>query len=243
MEGPSLVILTEELKPYIRKKVRIAEGGAKLDFRALSKATLKKVLSWGKHLILVFDSGIFRVHFLMFGTYRVNEAKKDRIPKLRLEFDNGFVNFYACAIRPLEKSELEAYDWSLDLMSEEWDERRVVKLFRAKKDEMICDVLMDQTIFPGLGNIMKNETIYIRKLLPEMRVGELTSREQLALVRAAHEYSWQFYEWKKINQLKRNWKVFRRRVCAQCGGKVLYKKTGKLDRASYICEDCQGEFI
>lgn len=238
MEGPSLVLLTEELKPFVKTKVTAAEGTADIAFDKIPGTSLKKALSWGKHLILVFDKTILRIHFLMFGSYRINESK-DRDPKLRLSFKDGFVDFYSCSVKTLSKEDLKAYDWSLDLMSDEWDKRRVTKLLREKDDGQLCDLLMDQTIFPGLGNIIKNEVLFRLRFHPEWTLDQLKPKEQLALVREARNYSLQFYEWKKINQLKRNWLIFRKRKCPICKGAVTMKKTGKGQRVSFFCPKCQ----
>lgn len=238
MEGPSIVILTEELKPFFKKKVDELGGTMAEKFPELDGATFKKARSWGKHLILLFSTATVRVHFLMFGSYRINDSR-DRDPKLKLRFGDDRVEFYSCAIKTISTKELKEYDWSIDLMSGEWDEKEVVKLFRKKPDAMVCDVLMDQSVFPGLGNIIKNEILFKLGIHPELHISDISPKQQLALVREARDYSIQFYEWKKANVLKRNWKIFRKRKCPICKSDLAIGKTGKLLRVSYWCEHCQ----
>lgn len=237
MEGPSLVIFKEDMAPFAGKKVIEAWGSIPESVQALKK--LKKVLSWGKHGILVFDSDILRIHFLMFGSYLVN-ARKDREPKLSLVFPNGFVNFYTCSVKAISPAELSAYDWSIDLMSPDWNEKAVRKKAAEKPGRMVCDVLMDQTVFAGLGNIMKNEILYNRRLHPEARIGDLSSKELTLLVREARSYSFAFYHWKLAGVLRKNWAVFRKRICGGCGQSVTKRETGIGARMSYYCSHCQG---
>jgi endonuclease-8 len=238
MEGPSLKIIREEMKPFEKLKVKEAHGTAALEMSPFVGASLKKVSSWGKHLILELDKTILRIHFLMFGSYRINDSR-DREPKLHLTFAKGYINFYSCSVKIISKDELKDYDWSLDLMADDWDEKRVVKMFRSKPKALICDVLMDQSVFPGLGNIIKNEVLFRLRLHPELSVDDLSSKQQLALVRDTRTYSLLFYEWKKINQLKKNWKIFRKRKCPTCKSDLEFRQTGVLQRVSYICEVCQ----
>jgi endonuclease-8 len=98
---------------------------------------------------------------------------------------------------------------------------------------------MDQNIFSGLGNIMKNEILFNLSMHPRTKVEQLTAARQRALVAEAESYAWRFYEWKKINQLKRNWKIMRKRICPTCGRKVKKQPTGKLQRLSHFCSFCQ----
>ncbi|RYZ79312.1 MAG: endonuclease [Proteobacteria bacterium] len=188
--------------------------------------------------MLVFNNSSLRIHFLMFGSYRINDTR-DREPKLRLVFGDDKVEFYSCAIKTITAKELKEYDWSIDLMSDAWDEKQVVKLFRKKPDAMVCDVLMDQAVFPGLGNIIKNEILFKLGIHPELLIGDLSAKMQLGLVREARDYSIQFYEWKKANVLKKNWKIFRKRKCPVCKSDLEIGKTGKLLRVSYWCDVCQ----
>lgn len=239
MEGPSLVIAVEELKPFIKKSVIACDGTAKLPFEDIKGARLTQVRSWGKHLLLTFGSLTLRVHFLMFGSYRIDRPRVGRDPKLRLEFKDHTLYFYSCAIKVLPRSFAKDYDWSVDLMSPNWDARQALAAIRDNSEALVCDVLMDQEIFSGLGNIMKNEILFNLRLHPEARVSELTKEKQRALVREAEAYAWQFYQWKKANVLKKNWQIMRKKTCPICAGKVVKKPTGVLQRLSHFCPKCQ----
>ena len=47
---------------------------------------------WGKHFLIRFKDYTLRVHFLIYGTYRINETK-DKPIRLNLAFSNGEINF------------------------------------------------------------------------------------------------------------------------------------------------------
>lgn len=239
MEGPSLVIACEELAPYLGRIPKLAKGTAKLPFAEIKKKTFSKAQSWGKHLLLTFDDITLRTHFLMFGSYRINNPRENRIPKMILGFDKVKIYFYSCAIKILEQDPAEIYDWSTDVMSKKWNQKKALTKLNKKSGQMICDLLMDQDIFSGVGNIIKNEVLYNLKLHPEAIFKDLSTKQQLDLVKEARAYSLQFYKWKKLNQLKRHWQIFRKKTCPVCKGKVTKKPTGAGQRISHFCPRCQ----
>ena len=89
MEGPSLVILKEELKPFIGKKVLRISGNSKQPLPELRGRTLAGVETWGKVLFMTFIKKssppiLTKTHFMMFGSYRIDDPKKDRVPRVEL---------------------------------------------------------------------------------------------------------------------------------------------------------------
>jgi endonuclease-8 len=240
MEGPSLVIATEEFSPFVGQKIHRAEGAARLDFEEITGRKLSGVASWGKHFLLRFDGFALRIHFLMFGSYRINNPRENREPKMLLTFPKGDkIYFYSCAIKRIDAHIEDAYDWSTDIMSKKWKPEKALTKLEVKPKEMVCDVLMDQTIFSGIGNIIKNEVLYNLRLHPEQRVGDLSTGELKTLVKEARHYSLQFYKWKKNGQLKRHWQIFRKKDCPYEHGELIKRKTGRGERMSFYCEACQ----
>lgn len=175
----------------------------------------------------------------MFGSYRINERKPDREPRLSLKFTKGEINFYSCSIKVLDDLPENIYDWRTDVLSEEWNESYVYKLLSKHKNEQVCDVLMNQEIFGGVGNIIKNEVLFNLKLHPETKLNALKPKQVKLLITETRHYCEKFYSWKKAYQLKKQWKVFRKRKCKECGVPVEIRKTGKLQRISYICNNRQ----
>ncbi len=102
-EGPSIVILKEATIQFRRKKIIAASGNStKIEFERIIGKTITDIKSWGKHYLICFPGFYIRVHFLLFGSYRVNE-KKETPARLHLKFNNGELNFYACSVQLVEK--------------------------------------------------------------------------------------------------------------------------------------------
>ena len=48
---------------------------------------------------------------------------------------------------------------SLDICVSVFSHQRAAELVAAQSGRMVCDVLLDQLILPGVGNIIKNEVV------------------------------------------------------------------------------------
>ncbi len=148
-EGPSLVILKEELAAFTGKKVLKAEGTAtKIDIAAL-EGKRSAASKPGKHLLICFPGFAIRVHLMLFGTYRINERKENVKPMLSLQFAAGKeINFYTCSLRRVEYPLDETYDWSEDIMSPEWDEKKALdKLKKIPKKRWYGDAFAGSAYF------------------------------------------------------------------------------------------------
>ena len=49
---------------------------------------------------------------------------------------------------------------SLDICSDQFDPQRALALVIQQTSRQVCDVLLDQQILPGVGNIIKNEVCW-----------------------------------------------------------------------------------
>jgi endonuclease-8 len=238
-EGPSLVILKEAILKFKGRKVLAANGYAKLDFKRLENKKIVDIQTWGKHLLLIFDKFFVRIHLLMFGSYRINEVKETN-PKLHMEFSKGEeLNFYACSVKIVEGAPDDVYDWSADIMSPEWSTAKAVKKLKASPEMLACDALLDQTIFSGSGNIVKNEVLWRMKLHPLSVMGAMTPKQLTQLAEAAHEYAFDFLEWKKQGILKKQWKAHTKKKCRRCDLPLEKEYLGKTKRRTFYCEHCQ----
>lgn len=236
-EGPSLVILREEAAPFEGQTIVRAGGNVRaIDAGALEGQRIRSLRSWGKHFLVELDEATLRIHFLLFGSYRINE-RKETPPRLSLGFADGSeINFYACAIR---YADLADYDWSVDVMSDDWDPAAARKKLRAAPETLACDALLDQQLFSGVGNIIKNEVLFRIRVHPLSPVGALPAPKLRALVEQARTYSFDFLEWKKQFVLKQHWLAHRKTTCPRCQLPFHKAKLGQTRRASYWCERCQ----
>ena len=154
-EGPSIVILKEAVSSFKGKKITSISGNTQVELDHLRGKKIINFKSWGKHFLICFRGEAIRVHFMLFGSYRINE-RKSTPARLSLSFDNGELNFYACSIKLLEGDLDELYDWSADVMSDEWSAPKSKKKLKEMTNTLVCDALLDQNIFAGVGNIIKN---------------------------------------------------------------------------------------
>ncbi len=238
-EGPSIVILKEECRPFLKKKVLSAGGNARQDIQRIKGKTITGFKSWGKHFLICFDGFYIRIHLLLFGSYRINE-QRTMSPRLALKFKNGELNFYNGSVKIIDGKPEETYDWEIDTMSETWNPDRAVKALQVMGNTMVCDVLLDQHVFAGSGNIIKNEVLFILRTHPETLVGALSRREKKKLVTTVREYCFDFYRWKKAFELRKHWQIYRARICPRCHIPVtVVKSMGKTKRKTYFCTSCQ----
>jgi endonuclease-8 len=237
-EGPTIVILREQVARFAGQKVLVAEGNAKLDMSRLAGQKVTAFRSWGKHFLIELPHFAVRVHFLMFGSYTIDE-RKDREPRLRLEFRKGEINFYSCAIRLVEGPLDATYDWSADVMSDNWDAAAARRKLRDMPETLICDGLLDQSVFSGVGNIIKNEVLFRVRVHPLSTVGALPAAKLRAIVEQARKYSFEFLEWRRAFVLRQHWQVHNKVTCPSCDGKLTRAWLGKTNRRSFFCERCQ----
>ena len=48
-------------------------------------------------------------------------------------------------------------DWSADVLAAAWAPAAPRRKLGARPDALVCDALLDQDVFAGVGNIIKNE--------------------------------------------------------------------------------------
>lgn len=242
-EGPSLVILKELVADFKGKKILHAEGNSAIDISRLQGKTIRSLRTWGKHFLIEFAGFSLRIHFLMFGSYAI-DTRKQNTPRLSLRFSKKReLNFYACSVKYIEGGLDAVYDWSADVMSDEWNPSVTRKKLRALPNKLVCDALLDQEIFAGVGNIIKNEVLFRIRVHPLSTVGALPAPKLKALVDEARAYSFEFLAWKKAFVLREHWLAHNKRRCPRCN--IPYKKgyLGKTHRRSFFCEKCQKRYV
>lgn len=237
-EGPSILLLKEELSSFKGKKVARVDGNARIDLQRMANKKVVGFNSWGKHFLICFNGFFLRIHMLMWGSYRVNE-RKEMAPRLSLVFKNGEVNFYSCSIKMVDGEPADVYDWKTDVMSEEWNAAEVTRKLRSQKSMQVCDGLLDQEIFTGVGNIIKNEVLFRVKMHPASVIASLPAKKLKELVKEGHDYSWDFYKWKKKFELKKHWQIYKKKICPRCDLKPTVIYMGKHERLTYFCTNCQ----
>ena len=249
MEGPSLLLAAEWLASFIGKKILKVEGNSRAGIDRLLNKRIISIFSHGKQLIFQFDTFALRIHFMLYGSFQatVDGVKvtgdyptKNKPIRLRLNFKNGHIDMFNCSVKFIESENVQSsFDYSIDTLSGEWDAARAFNSVKEHSEELIGDVLLDQTIFAGVGNIIKNEVLFLAKTLPTKKVKELSDYKIKQIIRHVRDYVFRFYEWRKKFELKKHYQVYRQSYCQKCGGKVSRKKTGFRNRVSFICVKCE----
>jgi len=241
-EGPSIVILKEVVQQFTGQTIISVSGSSTIGIGRIEGQTVISFKSWGKHFLICFEDFTIRIHLLMFGTYRINE-RKDRKPQLNLTFSNGEINLYSCSIKFLEGDVNLHYDWTTDVMNEAWNPELAANKLQMIPDQMICDALLDQNIFAGVGNIIKNEVLYRTYVHPESLVGKVPSAVLKKVIDECSIYSFDFLEWKKNYVLREHWLIYTKKHCQRCNLPTQYKHTGLRNRRSFYCPNCQNLYL
>jgi len=238
-EGPSIVILKEAVAEFKGQKVLEIGGNTKVDFSRLQGKKITDLKSFGKNFFICFGKKLsVKIHFMLFGSYRINE-KKSTPARLSLVCSKGEMNFYACSVQLIEKDLDELYDWSGDVMNDDWDPAKAKKKLKAMPDTLVADALLDQNIFAGVGNIIKNEVLFRIQVHPKSKAGKLPVKKLNEMIRQARIYSFDFLEWKKQYVLKKHWQAHTKKKCPRDGAPILKEYLGKTNRRTFFCNNCQ----
>ena len=81
-EGPSLYLLKEQIARFVGQDIVRAEGNTwAIDTSRLVGQPILALRTWGKHLLIETPAMVVRIHFLLFGTYRIDE-RRDKAARL-----------------------------------------------------------------------------------------------------------------------------------------------------------------
>ncbi len=236
-----MVLFREELLPLVEQRILSVSGSSKIDQPLLVGKKIHTIKVWGKHMLWCFDGFTLRIHFLMFGTYYLN-AEKDRVPKLFIRFEKDYLNLYACAIRLLQEPLDKLYDWTADVLSDHWNAKAALQKLKAIPETTVTDALLDQTIFSGVGNIIKNEILHLVKVHPLSPIGAIPPRKLTELATQASAYSHRFLAWKREGVLRQHWAVHGKKICLRDGAQICKDHLGQTDRRTFYCPTCQVKY-
>jgi len=237
-EGPSIFILREQVKEFEGERVLKIGGNTKVDVSRLLNQKIVDFKSFGKNFFICFKDVSVKIHFMLFGSYRINE-KEQTAPRLSVQFKNGELNFYACSVKLINEDLDKLYDWSADVMNESWSALKARKKLKEIPGTLVCDALLDQNIFAGVGNIIKNEVLFRIKVHPKTKLGDLPSKKLTELIKEARQYSFDFLEWKKQYVLKKHWLVHTKKICPWDGSAIIKEYLGRTNRRTFFCNTCQ----
>ncbi|NXM71049.1 NEIL3 Endonuclease, partial [Serilophus lunatus] len=201
----------------------------------------------GKELFIYFDQTALRIHFGMNGSMCINpDGSKDRngaLPVLEIQLTEDTVCFFGVTVEYRNAAEIERkvrMMESLDVCSPKFSFLRAESEIKQQKTRMLCDVLLDQAVLPGVGNIIKNESLFDSGLHPAVKVCQLTDEHIRHLVKMTRDFTLLFYKCRKTGSpLYKHYKVYKRRACGQCSGNITVCRLGENNRMTYFCSRCQ----
>lgn len=175
-EGPTIVAHQKQIKKFENKTVT-ESGGYRNPFGDdITGEKLIKVDTFGKYLILQFKKFFVTVHFGLYGRYLINDTKKVN-PSFTLHFGDDFVNFYVVNLKKIDGKADDYFTRALDVFSKKFKPDEVKNLLLEKlPKKKIGDALMNQDVFPGVGNIIRNEVLFLSKIHPESLVEKIPNK-------------------------------------------------------------------
>ena len=235
-EGPSILLLKDQLMPFKNKVVKNAGGYGKMPTDWLKGKKLLDIKTWGKHLLLVFTNGTVRIHLGLFGDVLINERKNVN-RSFFLEFAKGEMNGYVVRAKKVEDINKE-YDWRTDILSPDFDKNYVKKLVREQGDKTIDDILMDQDIFTGVGNIIRNEALYRAGIHPLSAVKNIPPIKLTKLINEVLKYAKIFYQNLTEHGVNKDFQVYKKDF-DEDGSQVTMTLLKKSNRKIYFSEHHQ----
>jgi len=160
--------------------------------------TVDQVEARGKWLLIRFSGGgILTSHLLMNGRWHIyRQGERWQVPRfhMRIVIENS--EYQAVGFRvPIARMHTEqslARDLHIarsdnDLLAEEFDAEAALSRLLGSPHEALADVLLDQTVLAGIGNVFKSEICFANGLHPFRVVGTLTREEAAATIASAQK--------------------------------------------------------
>jgi len=227
----------------------------------LAGRRVEAVFAQGKHLFIEFDdASLLRTHLGMWGSwhgYAVGEAWQKPRQQASIVLEVGervFVCFNARQVELLRHRGVRRRTLAMalgpDLLAPVVDEALILQRARSlvAAATPILDVLLDQRIASGIGNVYKSEVLFLEGLHPLVRLGELHDDRLIDAYRRARDLlrrntrgGPRVTRWAN-DAAGRLWVYGRgRQPCLRCARRLLLARLGKDLRSTYWCPTCQPE--
>lgn len=136
-----------------------------------------------------------------------------------------------------------------DLCRTDADLQRCIEQLRAydDPDASLAEVLLDQRVFCGVGNVFRCEVLWAGRLSPFARIADLPEADAVRLVNVAAKLlrtNLQQGTRTTVPGVRGGLAVYGRtgQRCGRCGGTVESRRTAQRARVLYWCPDCQVRF-
>jgi endonuclease-8 len=227
--------------------------------------TVESVSSRGKHLLIAFCGDlVLCTHMRMNGSwhlYRTGARWQRPARDMRVLIataDAVAVGFNVPIAELLSSRDLarhkELQALGPDLLDAAFDRNEVIRRMRARDRDAIADVLLNQRVVSGIGNVFKSEILFLAGIDPFTPVAALPDTDLEPLVDIAREQlaanvldrsktlsrSIGRQTTRSLDPNAKLW-VYSRggKPCRRCGAIIQSKKTGLDARLTYWCPLCQ----
>lgn len=212
----------------------------------------------GKFLVISFDRPIdLHTHLGMSGSWRIQPLERPlpRTPTLRIVMDTPRGRALCLGAPTIETHVRGAgtaptLGLGPDLSDDEVDHDDILRRVRARPSATtLAELLLDQTVAAGIGNVFKSEILFVRGLHPFASVGDVDDETIADVYRTAHRMlvanrdrpgriatgavdgGPRFYVYRR-----------HRAGCLLCDDAIDFSAAGvRTERSTYWCPTCQPE--
>jgi endonuclease VIII len=227
------------------------------DLSRVVGTTVERVEPLGKHLLIGFSNGLtLRSHLRMSGSwhrYRPGEPWRRPVHQASaiLETpDSVAVAFNTPVVELLTETGLDRSEplrnLGPDLLGESVDIGGAVERLRDRDAEEIGTAILDQRAVAGIGNVIKNEVLFVDGLDPWAPVAAFGDEELQAALRTARRLlqantrGGQRVTTGSPRRGEALWVYGRaNQPCRRCGTLIQVRRQGDLARLTYWCPRCQ----
>ncbi len=252
-EGDTIHRSARTLREAIVGKVIRRFASTRILSRDLAGKQLTAVEAHGKHLLLRLDDGrAIQAHMGMTGSvhlYRPGERWRRPEGMARMVIELGdptelvVVAFSTPTLRLITTDQPIAH-LGPDVLAPEVDAAEAVRRMRARADQPLGVVVMDQAALAGVGNIYKSETLFTLALDPFLPVSAFPDETLAAIVERARRLMKSNLQGRMRTTTRstaQRYYVYRRngRPCTRCGTLIELRRQGEQNRSTYFCPRCQ----
>jgi endonuclease-8 len=215
-------------------------------------STVTAVEPVGKHLLIRFDSGLaLHTHMRMRGAWHLyGPGERWRRPEWQLKAmlvteDVVAVCFAAPVVELLRNTAPAVGHLGPDILTDAWVAGEVVNRARSIGPVAVGELLLDQRVTAGIGNVYRCEALWQCRVNPWTSSTALSDDDLAALFETARRamrsnlgggFVRRFPGYGKGAVHGRG-----RRPCPRCGGLVRVRAQGEHARLTYWCPACQPE--
>ena len=214
--------------------------------------TVTEVKPVGKHLMIRFDNGLaIHSHMRMRGAWHLyGRAEPWRRPawqvKAVLETDDSVaVCFSAPVIEVVRDEGAKLGHLGPDILLDDWSAGDVVERARSKNKTAVGEVLLDQTLTAGIGNVYRCEAMWQRGVNPWTPIADLDDDALISLFETARRAM----QANLTGDIHRRFPGYGRgavhgrggRPCPRCGTRIRVRAQGEHARMTFWCPTCQPE--